>query len=161
MKFCVIFISLLIITFWLLVFIVMCILCASTVKIQHIIHIKFMISFTHVWDFFRFAWAFKVLNSLREVWCLRFQACKETWLDFFELLTCLWFFEESVQWISFVSSLFSFFLLSLSWSIIFCKVMIIYLWNVTFSLLLLLLSCSLMTWFLMRSVCYLMFVAAC
>ncbi len=50
------FTSLLMITFWLLVSIVMCISCASTVKIRRIICIKFMISFAHVWDLFRFAW---------------------------------------------------------------------------------------------------------
>ncbi len=50
------FISLLMITFWLLVSIMMCISCASTAKIRCIICVKFAISFTHVWDFFRFAW---------------------------------------------------------------------------------------------------------
>ncbi len=51
------FISFWMITFWLLVSIMMHISCASTAKIQRIIHIKFAISFVHVWDFFRFAWA--------------------------------------------------------------------------------------------------------
>ncbi len=49
------FISLLMITFWLLVFIVMCISCASTAKIQCTIRVKFAISFAYVWDLFRFA----------------------------------------------------------------------------------------------------------
>ncbi len=49
------FINLLMITFWLLVSIMMCISCASTAKIQRTIYVKFMISFTHVWNLFRFA----------------------------------------------------------------------------------------------------------
>ncbi len=49
------FISLLMITFWLLVSIVMCISCASTAKIQCIICVKFAILFAHVWNLFRFA----------------------------------------------------------------------------------------------------------
>ncbi len=63
------FISLLMITFWLFVFIMMCISCARTAKIQCIICIKFMISFAHVWNLFRFAWAseltaWSVMSSL-------------------------------------------------------------------------------------------------
>ena len=49
------FTSLLMITFWLLVSIVMCISCASTAKIRCIIRVEFAISFAHVWDFSRFA----------------------------------------------------------------------------------------------------------
>ncbi len=63
------FINLLMITFWLLVFIVMCISCASTAKIWRTIYVKFAISFTHVWNLFRFAWAseltaWSVMSSL-------------------------------------------------------------------------------------------------
>ncbi len=63
------FISLLMITSWLLVSIVMHILCASTAKIQRTICVKFMISFAHVWDLFRFArvselTAWSVMSSL-------------------------------------------------------------------------------------------------
>ncbi len=63
------FINLLMITFWLLMFIVMHISCASTTKIQCIIRIEFMISLTHVWNLFRFAWtseliAWSVMSSL-------------------------------------------------------------------------------------------------
>ncbi len=54
------FINLLIITFWLLVFIMMCISYASTAKIQCIICIEFMISFAHVWNLFRFTQAFEL-----------------------------------------------------------------------------------------------------
>ena len=63
------FISFLMITFWLLVFIVMHISCVNTAKIRCTIHIKFMISFTHIWDLFRFAQAseltaWSVMSSL-------------------------------------------------------------------------------------------------
>ncbi len=49
--------------------IVMCILCASIAKIWCIIHVEFVISFTHVWDLFRFAQAseltvWSVMSSL-------------------------------------------------------------------------------------------------
>ena len=63
------FINLLMITFWLLVSIVMCILCVSTAKIWHTIRIEFAISFAHVWNLFRFArtselTAWSVMSSL-------------------------------------------------------------------------------------------------
>ncbi len=51
----------------------------------------------------------KLLNSLREVQCFRFQACKATLLDLVTSSICLQFLERSDQSISFVSfsSLFS------------------------------------------------------
>ncbi len=63
------FIRLLMITFWLLVFIVMHISYASTAKIRRTIRVEFAISFAHVWDFFRFALiseltAWSVMSSL-------------------------------------------------------------------------------------------------
>ncbi len=63
------FTSLLMITFWLLVSIVMCISCASTAKIRRTIRVKFAISFAHVWNLFRFAQAseftaWSVMSSL-------------------------------------------------------------------------------------------------
>ncbi len=63
------FIRLLMITFWLLVSIVMCISCASTAKIQRTIRVEFAILFAHVWDFFRFAQvseltAWSIMSSL-------------------------------------------------------------------------------------------------
>ncbi len=55
------FINLLMITFWLLVSIVMCTSCASTAKIRCIIRVKFIISFAHVWNLFRFAQASELI----------------------------------------------------------------------------------------------------
>ncbi len=103
----------------------------------------------------------KCLSWLREERCLCYSACKETWSDFVDLLTCLLFSEESAWWSSSASSLFLLCLLSLSWLYIFCKVMIISLWNVTFLLIILLLSCLLMTWFSMRNAYFSAFVTAC
>ncbi len=51
------FISLSMIFFWLLMFIVVCTSCVSTAKIQRAMHIELAISFAHVWVFFRFAQA--------------------------------------------------------------------------------------------------------
>ncbi len=51
------FINLSMIFFWLFMFIVVCILCVSTAKIQRATHVKLAISFAHVWVFFRFAQA--------------------------------------------------------------------------------------------------------
>ena len=51
------FINLSMIFFWLFMFIVMHISCVSIAKIQHVTYVKLMISFAHVWVFFRFAWA--------------------------------------------------------------------------------------------------------
>ncbi len=67
------FIRLLIITFWLLVSIVMCILCASTAKIQRTIRVEFAIFFAHAWNLFRFAWiseltAWSIMFSLSSFW---------------------------------------------------------------------------------------------
>ena len=92
------FIRLLMIAFWLLVFIVMCISCASTAKIRRTIRVKFVISFAHVWDLFRFALIFKLtawsvmssLSSLRRdmirffwtvnTFVISWRIC---WIDFF------------------------------------------------------------------------------
>ncbi len=54
------FISFLMTFFWLFMSIVVCILCVNTAKIHHDMHIKFAISFTHSWVFFRFACAFEL-----------------------------------------------------------------------------------------------------
>ncbi len=59
--------------FWLLVSIVMHISCASTAKIQCTMHVKFTISFAHVWNLFKSVWVFELtawsvmssLSSLR------------------------------------------------------------------------------------------------
>ncbi len=100
----------------------------------------------------------KLLNSSREVQCLRFQACKATLLDLVASLTCLQFLERSDQLISFVSLL-SFFssLFSLE-SHVSCKAMTDHLWIAALSLLLLLLLYWLMMIFQMWNVYFLMFV---
>ncbi len=67
------FISLLMTIFWLLVSIMMHISCASTAKIQCTMHVKFTISFAHVWNLFKSVWVFELtawsvmssLSSLR------------------------------------------------------------------------------------------------
>ncbi len=101
------------------------------------------------------------LSWLHEEKCLCYSACKKTWSNFVDLLTRLLFSEESAWWSSSASSLFLLCLLSLSWLYIFCKVMIISLWNVTFLLIILLLSCLLMTWFSMRNAYFSAFITAC
>ncbi len=101
------------------------------------------------------------LNWLHEERCLCYSACKETWSDFVDSLTHLLFSEEFVQWSSSASSLFLLCLLFLSWFHISCKVTMTLLWDITFSLIILLLSCLLMTWFSMRNVYFSAFVTAC
>ncbi len=101
------------------------------------------------------------LSWLHEERCLRCSACKETWSDFIDLLTCLLFSEESAWWFSSASFLFLLCLLSLSWLYIFCKAITTFLWNIAFSLIILLLSHLLMTWFLMRNAYFSAFVTAC
>ncbi len=51
------FINLSMIFFWLFMFIVVCTSCVNTAKIQHVTCAELVISFAHVWVFFRFAWA--------------------------------------------------------------------------------------------------------
>ncbi len=51
------FINLLMIFFWLLMSIVVCISCVSIAKIWRAMHVELAISFAHIWVFFRFAWA--------------------------------------------------------------------------------------------------------
>ncbi len=51
------FINLSMIFFWLLMSIVVCTSCVSTAKIQRVTHVELVISFAHIWVFFRFAWA--------------------------------------------------------------------------------------------------------
>ncbi len=51
------FISLSMIFFWLFMFIVVCTSCVSTAKIWRAMHVELVISFAHVWVFFRFAQA--------------------------------------------------------------------------------------------------------
>ncbi len=101
------------------------------------------------------------LNWLREEKYLRYSACKETQSDFINSLTHLLFFKEFVQWSSSASSLFLLCLLSLSWLHVFCKVTTTLFWDVAFSLIILLLSCLLMTWFSMRNAYFSVFVTAC
>ncbi len=101
------------------------------------------------------------LSWLHEERCLCYSTCKETWSDFINLLTRLLFFEESAQWFSSASFLFLLCLLSLSWLRISCEVTMISLWDVAFSLIILLLSHLLMTWFSMRNAYFSAFVTAC
>ncbi len=49
------------IIFWLLVFNVMCTSCANIAKLLCITYTELAILFTHVWDFSRTAWAFKLI----------------------------------------------------------------------------------------------------
>jgi len=102
----------------------------------------------------------KHLSWLREEKCLCYSACKKTWSNFINLLTCLLFFEESAWWSSSASFLFLLCLLSLSWFHVSCKVMMISFWNVVSSLIILLLSRLLMTWFSMRNAYFSAFVTA-
>ncbi len=60
------FISLLMIFFWLLVSIVVCISYVSIAKIQHVTCVELVISFAYVWVFFRFVWASE-LTAWREI----------------------------------------------------------------------------------------------
>jgi len=101
------------------------------------------------------------LNWLHEERCLCYSAYKETWSDLVDLLTCLLFSEESAWWFSSASSLFLLCLLSLLWLYISCKAMMISLWNIILSLIILLLSHLLITWFLMRNAYFSAFVTAC
>jgi len=104
---------------------------------------------------------FMHLSWLREERCLCYSACEKIWSDLVNSLTRLLFFEESVQWSSSASSLFLLCLLSLSWFHIFCEATMIFLWDVAFSLIILLLSHLLMTWFSMRNAYFSAFVTAC
>ena len=101
------------------------------------------------------------LNWLREERCLCYSACKETWSDFIDSLTRLLFFKKSAWWSSSASSLFLLYLLSLSWLHVSCKATTISLWDVALLLIILLLSCLLMTWFSMRNAYFSAFVTAC
>ena len=60
-SFTLFFISFLMTFFWLFMLIIMCISCISTVKIRCDMHVKFIISFTHFWVFFRSAHAFELI----------------------------------------------------------------------------------------------------
>ncbi len=55
-------INLLMIIFWLLVFSVMHTLCANIAKLLHTTCTKLAILFTHVWNFSRTAWVFKLIT---------------------------------------------------------------------------------------------------
>ena len=63
------FTSLLMIFFWLFMFIVICISCVNTVKIQCAMHVELTISFIHIWVFFRFAQASE-LTTWRKMFLL-------------------------------------------------------------------------------------------
>ncbi len=154
-SFALFFISFLMTFFWLFMLIVMHISYVSTAKIHCDMHVKFTISFKSFSDLLVH------LSWLHEERCLHYSACKETWSDFVDLLTHLSFSEESAWWSSSASSLFLLCLLFLSWLCISCKVMMILLWNITFSLIILLLSCLLMTWFSMRDTYFFAFVTVC
>ncbi len=54
------FINLSIIFFWLFMFIIMCTSCVSIAKIQRVTCVELVISFTHIWVFFKFAQAFEL-----------------------------------------------------------------------------------------------------
>ncbi len=78
---------------------------------------------------------FKLLNSSREVRCLRFQACEATLLDLVALSTCLRFSERSDRSISFVSfSSFFFSLFSLESHLLLLHrlMMMFWMWNAYF-----------------------------
>ncbi len=67
------FISLSMIFFWLFMFIVVHTSWVSIAKIQRATHVELTISFTHVWVFFRFAWAseltaWRKISSLLSLW---------------------------------------------------------------------------------------------
>ncbi len=104
------FINLLMITSWLLVSIVMCISCASTMKIQRTIRVKFAISFTHVWDLFRFAWvseltAWSVISSLSSLQrdTIRFSWAVNTFVISWKICSINFFY---IFFISFLSAIF-------------------------------------------------------
>ncbi len=65
-SFTLFFINLSMIFFWLFMSIVICISCVNIAKIQHVTHVELMISFAHVWVFFRFAQASE-LTAWREI----------------------------------------------------------------------------------------------
>ncbi len=96
------FINLLMIFFWLFMFIVMHISYVSITKIQRATRVKLVISFAHIWVFFRFAWASELtawrkmssLLSLRSdmikfLWSVDMSAifCRICSIDFF----CIFF----------------------------------------------------------------------
>ncbi len=101
------------------------------------------------------------LSWLHEERCLCYSACKKTQSDFVNSLIHLLFFEESAWWFSSASFLLLLCLLSLSWLYVSCEVSMILLWDVVLSLIILLLSCLFMTWFLMRNAYFSAFVTAC
>ncbi len=152
------FINLLMTFFWLLMLIVVYISCVSIAKIHHDMHIKFAFFLLILKSF---SDLLMHLSWLREERCFRYSACKETWSDFVDSLTHLLFSEESAWWFSSASFLLLLCLLSLSWLYVSCKATMILLWNVVFSLIILLLSCLLITWFSMRNAYFSAFVTAC
>ncbi len=96
------FINLSMIFFWLFMFIVMHTSCVSTAKIQHVMHVELMISFVHIWVFFRFAQASELTawrkmsslfslrsDTIRFLWSVNMSAilCKICLIDFF----CIFF----------------------------------------------------------------------
>ncbi len=101
------------------------------------------------------------LSWLHKERCFRYSACKETWSDFIDSLTCLLFFEEFAWWSSSASSLLLLYLLSLSWLCISYEATMILLWDVVLSLIILLLSHLFMIWFSMKNVYFSAFVTAC
>ncbi len=113
------FINLLMITFWLLVSIMMCISCASTAKIQRTIYVKFMISFTHVWNLFRFAQTSELItwsmmsslsslrrNTIRFLWAvdlfvISWRICS---IDFFCIFSIFFLFAIFIMTFHFLQS---------------------------------------------------------
>ncbi len=80
-SFVLFFINLSKIFFWLLMSIVVCTSCVSIAKIQHVMHVELVISFAHVWVFFRFAWAFKLTawRNMSSLLSLRSDIIKFLW----------------------------------------------------------------------------------
>ncbi len=75
------FISLLMILFWLFMSIIVHTLYVSIAKIQRAMHVEFVISFAHVWVFFRFAWASELIawRKISSLFSLRSDMIRSFW----------------------------------------------------------------------------------
>ncbi len=97
-SFALFFISFLMIISWLLVSIMMHISCVSTAKIWHTIRVEFMISFAHVWVFFKFVQVFELtawrmmssLSSLQNN-MIRFHCAVNTFVIFWRICSIVFF----------------------------------------------------------------------
>lgn len=101
------FINLSISTFWLLVFVVMCILCVNTAKNRRDMHVKFAIFFAHSWFLFRFARAFELI-ACREMSLLfslqrdiiRFLCSVDIFTIFWKICSVIFFCITSIFFLS-------------------------------------------------------------